>query len=55
MSACWTKSVIFDRRVYIDFQDPSYLPFQPTFEGLELLDSDSRYRRDVELRLERKF
>ena len=50
MSACWTKSVVFDRKVYMDFDDPKWLPYEPNFEDLEILDSDDPNRKNFQLR-----
>ena len=50
MEAIWTKSVTFNKKVYIDFNEPATLPFLPTQEGLKLLPCDSSFRKDTKLR-----
>ena len=55
MSACWTRYVSFNQKHYLDFQDPKWLPFVPTAENMKLLPSDSRHRKDIELRKQHKI
>lgn len=50
MSACWTKYVSFNQKHYIDFLDHKWLPFAPTSGNIKLLPSDSRNRKDIQLR-----
>ena len=51
MSACWTKNVSFNQKVYVDFNDSKWLPLEPTNKGLKLLPSDSSHRKDIQLRV----
>ena len=50
MEVCWSHYVKFDQNLYFDFNDAKLLPYEPSSEGITLLDSDSRHRRDIKLR-----
>lgn len=55
MEVCWSHYVKFDQKLYFDFNDAKLLPYEPSSEGIKLLDSDSRHRSDIKLREENKI
>lgn len=55
MEVCWSHYVKFDQKLYFDFNDAKLLPYEPSSEGIKLLDSDSRHRSDIKLREDNKI
>lgn len=55
MEAKWTKNVIFNSKVYLDFELPLFLPYEPVKASTNILPSDSSFRRDIKLREEGKM
>ena len=56
MEAIWSKSVSFDGKTYIDYANESSKP--PRLSNRrrdDILPSDSRYRKDIQLRAEVKL
>jgi hypothetical protein len=53
MSAIWTKSISYDGRTFIDFENPSWKPPKLSNKVPQLLlPSDSRHRKDIQLRIQ---
>jgi hypothetical protein len=57
MEMNYSYQMMFDGKEYFNTEDQGYLPFvaQPIADERKLLKSDSRFRKDIPLRVMLKF
>ena len=56
MEAIWSKGILYDEKVYIDYQQQQWRPPKLSKKTRQdILPSDSRYRKDVQLRRDLKI